>query len=233
MYAVLRLSMNGDINLNGIVKNTQEKREKYGTKRGMDGYDKDGEFTFLELINAMIGDSSSYAANLILDSVGVERINGILTDLGYEKTKFRGFYVGEDYVNNTTTMREMAYMMYDLLNRKNLDDDKHHNIAMDAMRKATDKVSYIDGNYDPEKTFRKHGQTRHSMGLLQRLYSGGNEGYANFISAFNLNTTKDLHDDEFRATPDYGSPLLLQFFNTILEIRKDIQKPYVFANPQP
>jgi len=216
MYALLYLSVNGKLNLNDKVQNTQEKRYRFGTERHMDAFKEDGSFTYLELIDFMIRKSSNYATGLILDAVTHDKINGTMDELGYLKTKFKGFYSKDGgYEENRTTMKEMAYMMYHLINGKDLDKE-HKDIALNAMSNIIDYI--VQADYDPANTFMKHGQTGNSMGALLKMQHANDP--ANHVLALNVNSQQKTHDNNFQYN-QFGRDLYNAFVDAFVSINKN------------
>jgi len=199
MYAVFYLESTGELKLNTKIKG----KEAFKPRRV--GLQDQDEYTVEELLYASISDSDNYASNLLIDRIGLDRLNRIMSELGYGHTKFGGIFKdGEGYEDNKSTARDMAYMMRDLIKRKNMSEEQHK-VAIGAM-KLKENLKYLVRleNEDVSSSF-KIGQTKNSFGALY--------GNSRFVSSLSFNTPQPTFDDSFQLTKDYGIPINNKFIS--------------------
>lgn len=219
MEAILYLDMiEESISLGDIIKRNDDLKPNR-----IKIEDKD-EYTVLELVYASISKSDNYASNLLIEYIGKANLNKIMDLFGYEKTKFDGFFIeGGGYENNLSTARELAYIEKNLIQKKNL-DDKHHKIAMEAMKLSEDLKYTINLENEAVYSSFKIGQTKNSFGSIY-----GQNGDSNFVSTLIFNTSKPTYNDDFQLTMDYGAPLNNEFIHTNRKIINDVSNISKFS----
>lgn len=101
-------------------------------------FDIEHEFTLKEIMTLMIIISDNTATNILIDLVGIQKINNIAVEMGLEFTRLRRKMMDSQAVNegreNTTTPKEMSKILRNIYNGKFI-DKYYSKIALDILKR--------------------------------------------------------------------------------------------------
>lgn len=97
-----------------------------------------------DLLTLMIVVSDNHATNLVIDLVGMDRVNALMTDMGYTNTllrrKMMDWAAIEQGRDNVTTAREMAELLARIARRECLGGDWDDNILQTLRRQQDSRL---------------------------------------------------------------------------------------------
>lgn len=130
------------------------------------------ESSFLELITWMIISSDNTAANILIDLLGMDKINNRIKNIGMESTKLQRKMMDFDAIkegrNNTTTLKDM-FLIVEGLYKGEIINKEISKKALDIMKNQRDNTAlkrYIVENVELANKTGELDNLNHDVGIF-------------------------------------------------------------------